>query len=859
MATLFIDYENGNDNYGGTSFAVLASGTDGRINSTTFSAATASFPNDGSLINQYVSIFNGTSYPTYIITAWISSTSLTIAAISGGTALANQTVDRQYYIGGRWKTISTTGATAARLVPGDTIRIMGSPEPTIVGSGTWSTLIGPGGAGTSNISSATNASPIVLSCSSSMATLGISNGDTVLVTTAGGNTNANGVWEVSGVSGNSCSLVGSSGNATYTSGGLLRKMTHRVVKLNSAVTANIASYGNRGNGRTIWTQSTNVTTSFNTTDAKEGDVSDSIAVGASFTTGKAAYKATGTLNLSSYQQLSFWIKQTAGTVAVSGDVSLRLCSDTIGDTVVHTFNIPGLVALNQWIPITIDLGSAMNSSIQSVALYMDTDRGAQTFLLCNILACKLPSSADSLTLQSLISKNIGDELWYPIMSINDTRIVIDAGVNNNTNPISSANRGGYYGTTENVTTYKRETIKTTMVSSAGTTVQEIQEAGTAAASFNYEFGWDRTNMSTQNLRSYFDGLNGLGYGLVLNTKNYDNVNNIGAVRYYHGVRFVTSNYGNHGLLEGIATTNIGIDLSSGQSENTYSTLRAAANSSFGVFHDFICNGNIYQKIITIGNLGQGVYSARGSANNKINYILSATNSYGMFFEGGAADNTYTSGNFIQNAFDGVRYSSSNNESFINCLSSGNGTNYGFYTFGGDIYLKNTIVNESLECLIGGFSNGRIYSHNHDNTSGNHIIFTDSGLIFPQTTVRYSNSGYTWALNPTNSSVRTSSHPLDLIIAKVAVSANSLVTIKGWFRRTNTALSAGLRVKGGQIAGVSNDITSYMIAAADTWEQVILTFTPTEIGVVEILAESFYPSIGGAVQTAYVDDISITQV
>jgi hypothetical protein len=238
----------------------------------------------------------------------------------------------------------------------------------------------------------------------------------------------------------------------------------------------------------------------------------------------------------------------------------------------------------------------------------------------------------------------------------------------------------------------------------------------------------------------------------------------------------------------------------------------------------------------------------------MNYILSATNSYGMFFEGGGADNIYTSGNFIQNGNDGVRYYSSNNESFINCLSSGNVTNYGFYTFGGDIYLKNTIVNESLECLIGGFSNGRIYSHNHDNTSGNHIIFTDYGLITAQTSVRYTNSGYAWSISPTNA-FRASIYPLDFPIAKVAVSANSLVTVKAWMRRTNTGLTTGLRIKGGQIAGVSNDITSYMTAAADTWEQVILTFTPTEIGVVEILAEGY----GGSTYTAYVDDISITQV
>jgi hypothetical protein len=52
MATLYLDYEGGNDNYGGTSFALLAQGTNGRITTATFSAATANFPNDGSLINQ---------------------------------------------------------------------------------------------------------------------------------------------------------------------------------------------------------------------------------------------------------------------------------------------------------------------------------------------------------------------------------------------------------------------------------------------------------------------------------------------------------------------------------------------------------------------------------------------------------------------------------------------------------------------------------------------------------------------------------------------------------------------------------------------------------------------------------------
>lgn len=801
---------------------------------------------------QLLSIFTGSTYTTFHIAERISSTSLRINVMNSSTAPTAQSA-RQYYIGGRLKTISTTGLSAARTIPGDNIRIMASPYPTIVGSGTWSTLTGLAGAGTSNVVSATNASPIVVGCASSMATLGISDGDTVLITGNTSNTNSNGTWEVTATSGNFCTLVGSSGNFNQTtSNGLLRKITQRIVKLDTPVTANIASYGNRGNGRTTWTASTNVTATFDSTDSKEGDVNDTIAIGAAFTTGKAAYKATGSLDLSGYQQVSFYIKQTAGTVAVSGDVSLRLCSDTIGDTTVHTINIPPMLNLNQWIPFTINLGTNMNNNIQSIALYVDADKGAQTFLLSNIIACKAASSPDSLNLQSLISKNTADECWYPIMSINGTRIMIGIGNNANTNPISTANRGGYYGVTETVPLYKRETIKTTMVSSAGTVVQEIQEAGSLSSSSSYEFGYDRTNMTTRDSQTYFDGLNGLGYGLVLSSKSYVNISNAGMVRYDRGFRFISSTFGNHGFLEGINNTNYGIDLTSAQSFNTYSDLRGCCNSNYGIGSDFGSNVNIYQKIISTSNLSYGIYLSRGFSENKLNNILSATNSYGMFFDS-ASNNIYTSGNFIQNGTDGVRYYTGTNEQYINCITSGNLTN-GLFSFGGDTYLKNCIVNESVEFGNYGWSNSRIYAINHDNIANNSFITTDYGTIRPQTSIRYNNSGYAWAMAPTNT-IRSASYPLDFIIAKIAVSSNALVTVRAWMRRTNTLLTTGLRIKGGQIAGVPNDITSYMNAAADTWEQVTLSFTPTEVGVVEILAECY----GGSTYTAYVDDLSVTQV
>jgi fibronectin-binding autotransporter adhesin len=63
------------------------------------------------------------------------------------------------------------------------------------------------------ITGATQASPIVISTAS---TAGMANGDVVAITAVGGNTAANGVWTIAGLTGTTFQLVGSTGNAAYT-------------------------------------------------------------------------------------------------------------------------------------------------------------------------------------------------------------------------------------------------------------------------------------------------------------------------------------------------------------------------------------------------------------------------------------------------------------------------------------------------------------------------------------------------------------------------------------------------------------------------------------------------------------------
>ena len=261
-----------------------------------------------------------------------------------------------------------------------------------------------------------------------------------------------------------------------------------------------------------------------TTDFKEGGECQQLAVAAGFTTGKAAYLPITSLDLSAKQQVSFWIKQTAGTIGAASATYVALCSDAVGATPVHTMNIPALGALNQWTQISFDNAANLNAAIQSVAFYVVTDNGAQTFLLDNITASKAASSADSIKLSSLISKNSGDEVWYGLQSINGTRLMLDRITN--TIPANSPQRG-YSGTTETVTTYKRETTKNSV---GGNT----QEAGTAGSPITYSGGWNRTDMSTQTGETWYDATNGLGTNISIDTA-YVAIDKINAVRGASGI------------------------------------------------------------------------------------------------------------------------------------------------------------------------------------------------------------------------------------------------------------------------------------------------------------------------------------
>lgn len=262
-------------------------------------------------------------------------------------------------------------------------------------------------------------------------------------------------------------------NATFTSGS-------KTVTLASALTKTIE------HAVSGWTASTNITGSTNA-NRKYGATATVMTPGAAFGTGKVCYKAIdggGTQNFSGYTKISFWFRSTSGTVITASTYKICLCSDATGDTIVNEINIPATVGNANWQIVALDYGGALSSSVQSVAIYANSDPGTTAFSFNNIVAC------NGVTHETLIGWT-GD-CFYNVQAFDSTTVTIDS---NNT----SVGGAGWYGTNGTATLYYVSPFA--HLSTNG--MHTINEGGTRIlGAITYSGGWD-TGTNTQNGRTYF--------------------------------------------------------------------------------------------------------------------------------------------------------------------------------------------------------------------------------------------------------------------------------------------------------------------------------------------------------------------
>lgn len=671
---------------------------------------------------------------------------------------------------------------------------------------------------------------------------------------------------------------------------------------------------------TAFTASANVTATADATYFRTGTKSSANSIAAAFTTGLVSYFALGAAkDYSGYQGITLWVMVQTAVLAAS-TLSIRLCSDVAGVTTVDTLAIPAITALDCWVPVYINKGSALGASIQSIALYADLDPGTTIVYLDNISTTKAVG-ADCLHLRTLIGKNTANELWWGLREINGTALTIDGTPYNYFGSNQRVGRG-YWGTTETVTTYIRDVIVAPQFGPSGGNFALIQESGTAGNLITYSGGWNRTDMTTQTLETWVDGSGGWGTFWNTNAKDFIHMDLINGVRWsfglYHeatgvGCTFGTvkmghcSSIGIYFRAGGIAsaaeltgyvsggnavesfvpaslTLTLLRSISSGLSGSTTSgfgpsywekctvttlEIRNAAwhgilpgsgaslsHSTFGTITVSDCAqiGLIFGASST-NNLRVGTATSTSNGNQGCSLAavsgrviidsLTCTNNGGEALIGGTLKGGYvtiasltTSGSgaalgISLGAFDGIT------EILKSSIAEGTKVGGGAATLSANPY-------------------GRVTLRDYLGTVGDHRSWVGGaishGTLVSETSVRHTASGLAWKLSPTHVFI-DSLMPLRVPLITVRVAANLLVTIRLWMRRTNTSLAGKLYCRGGQLTGIPADVESSISAAANTWQEVTVTFTPTQAGTVDLEVLAYD---GGSVNSLYFDDLTVLQ-
>lgn len=425
-----------------------------------------------------------------------------------------------------------------------------------------------------------------------------------------------------------------------------------------------------------------------------------------------------------------------------------------------------------------------------------------------------------------------EETWYCIQSINGTTVKIDQHVA----ATGSAGRG-YGGTTETATTYKREVINLPINSG-----YQFQKAGTDAAPITYSGGWDRTSMAAQTGETWLSGQNGTSQALsamLYMPVAFNVLSNLNGVRSASGLVIaigpVTVNFChfNH-------HTSYGLNSNGPTAGGTIKSrgLITNNNQNYGSYLTNYGCPHIAERFASLCNNADGIRLESNWPGKFKGVVGRIKNNAGV--------------PFVMTTFGGMPAELSsvitaNNSGVINAFHG--------------LIANNCTFGEGDPTPAGGSGgNGNadryVYLHKYNQAVNSHKIIGEGGTISAATDQLHTAGGIAWKFNPTSTSIRHSLNPLKLTIAKIACAANAAVSLTVWTRRSSTDIKGRLVALGGTVAGVPADVVVDAQPAINGWfESSTLTFTPTEAGVVEI---QFWVSDSvGTTNSFWIQDLSVS--
>jgi len=741
---------------------------------------------------------------------------------------------------------------------GDEIRFIKSPEPTSLGNASWekdasyddTELNGsardiPG----CSFNGQSSGNPTTVTKSGH----GLSTGDAIYSNDTA-YTYA-GVHQITKVDNNTFTLDGTENAAdTDATSETIYKLNPFCVRLASSPIKNIICHqGLDGGGDLDWT-AVDGTTGRETTNWQSGYKSARYFKAPNGVSGKLAYvQLNNALDLSGYQQISFRYLWDYNNKKTTEDYfSIRLCSDTSGDTTVHTVPIkpPCGDDTDRWGWYTHDFGTNLNSSIQSIAIHADIESNSDSteIQIDNVIACKAKSSADSLHHGSLIGKGTTHmSNWYPILAIVDKIVLIQNspyqhdGVADYTRPLLE--------TTETVTTYKRECFTNPSFynndeNGEGVFLIALTENLTISG------GWNTTDMSSQDTNA--------GTWLGMHTSIYS------AIQAPSRPGISLSNFG---YVRGYQSTEIwGYEEAGGSVTNCQSIIPifgmgGLKRTTFTNCKWFSCDP---------GMADSSSYYNHDSVYKDCTFTNSIVKNYSTIPR---ASNTYINCTFnqvgIENSFL-INFLYNHVNYFYSCTFN----NVHALIHGEDFQSHNSFVNCSFNNLIDifditDFDDGmqvdtlpNLSFINYNNTANDHRLYYMNCLVTSDATTTQSGSGYSWkftALSTTNNKTRSAAFPLKFKLAEVYVTANSQVTATIYARRSDNNTDdyvalAALAIDNGAIGITTDAKSSALSGSVNTWVQLTLTFTPTISGVATITA---LMSTSSTSDNVWIDTLEIT--
>lgn len=642
------------------------------------------------------------------------------------------------------------------------------------------------------------------------------------------------------------------------------------------------------NCESLWTPSTYVTASLNTYYRKMGTASNYINISSTFTTGKVAYYPfASSLDLSAFQELTFWLRPSA--LINNNVLKVCLCSDVLGDTIVDEFVIGPQQGTNYFRPVTLPKsgGGNLGSTVNSIAIYAISDPGSLTMYIDNFSASK----TGDLNLTTLIGTNSlasgGASGFYAIQSINDDVVVLD----NTTNTyITSAvlSRNLWAGDTGTYETFIRNAFATTQQSSSSYSYNIFNPQGSMIDYIQFRGGYN-INTEEQDGQTIFDGTNGTGYCFYMSSKSYLKLERLSCVRYSTGWYI---NASHHICIKDAQVCNnitgVAYQMTIGCQYIEFDNLVSVSYNYKGFYSSDseLIHANNVEEIV--GNVSVGISATDGAlivfdrignlsassngllldgspsiSNSKFNVVKSLGCQYVVYLQNAVKNKIKIDYAEIQAKGTLFRFDGA---SFNNVCEV---TNVPY----SDAYISRGTAGENF-IINSSFSDTPFtYSSNVDEYHNPVVWFSgingDPSLRYGyfwgavaewQTTEKYDQGSGAWKVVVTNSVKSFDTNPIYFKIANIACNQSKLVTVdvyvkKVWTDGSGTGQKAKLQIEENSLLGISE--TSVLIDSTlnGEWVKYTISFTPTNAGVAELFyyAGSSYPT-----DANYIGKVEISQ-